>query len=421
MKIECLECEKNSIKDELQNKCEELDALKDKYNRVDTRKQNIQELVDVDKLREEVTAKNLELEQKNRMVEHLSKELQATTQNLQKLVNTELWSKNKEIAKLHNHMTAYQCQEKSRSKSECAEESASTQLTALIKELNDIGIQVKFTSDVIQLNYINCDKPVDVSTLTKYIHKLITQKNELEKEVDYLKWLKLVSKPVNDVDLSVCDSTTERDKQYCEVLRSHLKELVQFMKEMLKNTDHVNSIAHNKQKKIVFEALMNSQILSEDFKNTLEEIKQKVPPDMTIFDRESRVDGSVRKSKSDNFIDTKYQVSNPSDSEAFSEPDRMVSLERMGLPETRYKSASRSRCSKLVKTFSDSEDSVDYRPYQKSYQNDLGDFDANRQILELKQINCFLYSELIALKSEINKTVVDEVRFFNLCNLCIES
>ncbi|XP_058799122.1 centrosomin isoform X2 [Phymastichus coffea] len=407
LKIECLECEKNSIKNELQIKNEELEQFKATCNRTDAYKQNTQYLVDVDNLREEINAKNQELEQKNQLIEHLNKELQTSTQNLQKLVNTELWNKNKEIAKLHNHMTAYQCQEKTRNKSECTEESATSQLTILVRELNDIGIQVTFTNDVIQLNYVNCDKPVDVSTLTKYIHKLIAQKIELEKEVDYLKWIKLVAQPANDADTSFCDST-EKDKQYCEVLRSHLKELVQFMKEMLKNGDQTNSFAQNKQKTIAFEALMNSKILSDDFKNALEEIKLKESYDVTINNKGNRIDGSVRKSKSDNFIDIRNQLSNPSDSEAFSEPDRMVSLERMGFTETRYKCSSRTRSSKFVKTFSDSEDSVDYRPCHKSYQNDVGDFDANRQILELKQINCFLYSELIALRNEISKTVVDE-------------
>ncbi|XP_016837485.1 centrosomin isoform X4 [Nasonia vitripennis] len=405
LKIECLVCEKNSIKDELQGKSEELDKLKEAYDRVSA-KSDVQNPAELEKLREELAIKNLEIEEKSQQVERLTKELQVKTQNLQQLVNTELWSKNKEIAKLHNHMTASQYQEKSRNKSLDGAEKAGAQLNTLIKELNDIGIQVTFMNDIIQLNYVNSDKPVDVLTLTNYIHKLIAQKNDLEKEVDYLKWLKLVSKPANDSMTDVCDSTTERDKQYCELLRTHLKELMKFMKEMLRSTDETTDTVNNKQKKIVLDALMNSKILSDDFLNALEGMR--LNEQDAAFDRDDRIDGSVRKSKSENFIDSKNQFSTPSDSEAFSEPDRMVSLARMGLPDIKQKSATRSRPSKFAKTFSDSEDSIDYHPCHKVYQSDVSDFDANRQILELKDINSFLYSELNALRNEVTKTRFDD-------------
>lgn len=137
---------------------------------------------------------NQELDEKNHTIEQLSKELQVKTQNLQKLVNTELWSKNKEIAKLHNHMSTSQCSDR------CHD---GVQLANLIRELNDIGINVKITEDVIQLNYVNGNKEVDVKTMTEYIQKLTVQKKKLENEVDYLKWLKLVSKPdiVGELDV----------------------------------------------------------------------------------------------------------------------------------------------------------------------------------------------------------------------------
>lgn len=231
--IEVLECEKNSMKEELHDKMLELNQLKEVYDQASLEFCNSDFSDDKEKLRRELFLKSAELHEKNQKIDQLEKELQVKTQNLQKLVNTELWSKNKEIAKLHNHMTTSQLLDKSRNKSDFSTESASSQLSDLIKELNDIGISVKFTDEVIQLNYVNGSEPIDVKTMTEYIQKLMAQKNELEKEVDYLKWLKLVSKPDIAAELDGSGSETERVKKYCEVLRMHLKVII-YIKHFLK-------------------------------------------------------------------------------------------------------------------------------------------------------------------------------------------
>ncbi|XP_014205042.1 CDK5 regulatory subunit-associated protein 2 isoform X3 [Copidosoma floridanum] len=376
LKIECLECEKQSIECELRDKANEYDKLKEQYNKDELRR---------------------ELEDKNRQIEELSKELQIKTHNLQHLVNTELWSKNREIAKLQNYVTATQCGVPDST-------DASLQLRALIKELNDIGIQVMLTDDIVQLNYADSETSVDASTLTSYIHKLLAQKAELEEKVDYLKWLNVVSKPSSPIgvaEVGGCDSSVEKDRKYCEMLRTHLKELVKFMNEMLREQ---SAEVKSKQKKIVYDALMKSNILSEDFINTLDCIK----PDE--LDCTSGLDKSARKSKSDNLMDSKNQLSTPSDSETFSEPDRTVSQARMGLPEIRRKfQVTRARLFKYAKKRSDSEDSGDSAPgLANSCQSDGTDCDANRQILELKDINNFLCSELNSLKKELMKTLGDD-------------
>lgn len=204
----------------------ELSQLKEAFEQASVEFCNSDSSEDKEKLRRELFLKSTELREKNDKIDNLEKELQVKTQNLQKLVNTELWSKNKEIAKLHNHMTSYQIQDKSRRSLDFSLESATSQLSALIKELNDIGISVKFTDDVIQLNYVNGNEPIDVKIMTEYIKKLVTQKNELEKEVDYLKWLKLISKPDIAAEIDGSGSETERVKKYCEVLRMHLKVII---------------------------------------------------------------------------------------------------------------------------------------------------------------------------------------------------
>ncbi|XP_018301721.1 centrosomin isoform X4 [Mycetomoellerius zeteki] len=397
-KIEILEMEKQIITEDLKNKIAELDKLRhaemNSVDEVSTTDYRDDTLLREDLL-EQLNERNAEVEEKNRKIEQLTKELQMTTQNLQMLVNTELWSKNKEIAKLHNHMTSSYSHDRNRNKPEIVQEAdSSLQLTNLIRELNEIGVKVNFMNDIIRLDYINGNEKIDVKTLNEYIQRLLIQRNDLEKEVDYLKWLKLVSKPDISVEIDGCSNETERAKKYCELLRTHLKDLVKFMKEMLKNTDRADTIG-NEHKKIVLDVLLSSKILSDDFVRALEGMNVQ---DGTIIN--DKIDGSVKRSRSENVVEMKNQASQ-SDSETFSEPDRTVSMARIGLQEKQHKNLSRSRFTKYTKTCSDSEDSADYVPYYKTYQNDLSDLDMSHQIQELKETNNVLYSELSALRNDL--------------------
>nr|XP_034190787.1 centrosomin isoform X2 [Osmia lignaria] len=405
-KIEVLEIEKQTIREQLQDKEKELDKLKE------TAKTEGEEVLEREDLLRQLQQRDTEIEEKNQKIEQLSKELQVKTQNLQKLVNTELWSKNKEIAKLHNHMTATYCHERSRNKSDMMQESASAQLSTLVKELNDIGIRVTFTNEVIQLNYVDGNEPIDVKTMTDYVQKLVMQKNELEKEVDYLKWLKLVSRPdiATEID-GYGDNQTERAKKYCELLRTHLKDLMKFMQEMMKTVDHADTVG-NEHKRIVLDVLMSSKILSDDFVNALEGLSTNDLPFNLEQVSARSMDNSVKKSWSENLLSaTKNHGSTQSDSEAFSEPDRTVSLARIGLQETQQKSLNRSRFSKYTKTFSDSEDSLEYVPYHNIYQNDLNDSETSHHIQELKETNALLYNELSALRNDLTSNVSFDCEF----------
>ncbi|XP_053980888.1 centrosomin isoform X1 [Hylaeus volcanicus] len=404
-KIEVLEIEKQTMMEQLQDKATELEKLKE------STRNDPEAPAEREDLLRELELRNGEIEEKNRKIEQLTKELQVKTQNLQQLVNTELWSKNKEIAKLHNHMTASHGHERSRNKSDVVQDSAG-QLTTLIKELNDIGIKVTFTNEVIQLNYIDGNKPIDVKTMTDYVQRLVSQKNELEKEVDYLKWLKLVSMPDIATEMDgYGDNQTERANKYCELLRTHLKDLMKFMKEMLKNVDRADTIG-NEHKRIVLDVLMSSKILSDDFVNALEGISiNDAPPNLDGGSVKS-FENSTKKSRSESLVSTmKHQASTQSDSEAFSEPDRTVSMARIGLQETQQRSLNRSRFSKYTKTFSDSEDSLEYVPYHKTYQNDLNETEASYHIKELKETNALLYTELSALRNELSSKVSFDCTF----------
>ncbi|XP_070158297.1 centrosomin isoform X4 [Polyergus mexicanus] len=397
-RIEILETEKQIIMEELKDKIAELDKLKhDETNSVNevTSTDHHNDTPRRDELLEQLNQRNAEIEEKNRKIEQLTKELQMTTQNLQKLVNTELWSKNKEIAKLHNHMTASYGHDRSRNKSETVQEADNSQLTNLIRELNEIGVKVNFVDETVQIIYINGNETVNVKTLDEYVQRLNNQRNDLEKEVDYLKWLKLVAKPDIAAEIDGCGNETERAKKYCELLRTHLKDLVKFMKEMLQSADCADTVG-NEHKKIVLDVLLSSKILSNDFVRALE--------GMTVQDgvvANDRMDGSVRRSRSENIAETVKNQASQSDSETFSEPDRTVSMARIGLQEMQYKNPTRSRLTKYTTACSDSEDSADYVPYYKTYQNDLNDLDTSYQIQELKETNNMLYSELSALRNDL--------------------
>ncbi|XP_014605591.1 PREDICTED: centrosomin isoform X2 [Polistes canadensis] len=411
-RIEFLEIEKNTMKEELQDKITELDKLKQATVEIPAKESF--ESSEHTKLIQELNLRNAEIAEKNQKIEQLSKELQVKTHNLQKLVNTELWSKNKEIAKLHNHMTANNQLDRSRSKTDIPQESASTHFATLSKELNDIGIKVSFINEVIQLNYVNGNESIDVKTMTEYIQTLVEKKNELEKEVDYLNWLKLVTRPDIAAEIDECENESERTKRYCELLRAHLKNLVKLMKDILKNANHLDAIHHD-HNQIVLEVLLSSNIFSDDFTQVLEKMTKHnviVGNNKNVIENNEKIDNAVKKCYSENILDLpKNHMTTQSDSEAFSEPDRMVSMARIGLQETQHKSINRSRFSKHTKTFSDSEDSIDYIPYHKTYQDDLHDLDANRHIQELKETNNLLYSELSALKNDLTTKVSYDVIF----------
>lgn len=333
------------MKDELQEIKEELTKLKEAYNVLSVKP-------DTPDVADEKKGESPSKPDKtnNHPIEKLNKELLTKTQSLQKLVNMELWNK-------HN-------------------QSSGTQLNALVKELNDIGVQVTFTNDIVQLNYMTeSGVTVDVATITDYVKKLIAQKTELEREVSNLKWMKFESKSLDSLDV------TDKNKKYCEVLRTHLKDLMKFMKEMLMDPGNMDMTC-NKNNRLVFEILANSKMLSDDFINALENMSLSNVSVASDFD--NKVDGT------------------PSDSETFSEPDRTVSFARIGLQEAKPKND--------LKSLSDSEDSIEYEPNN--------DFDANRQLAELKEFHNFLFMELLGLRTDImDHTDFNHVSFKKICRI----
>lgn len=379
------QCEMKKLRGMLREKDERIEVLEKESWELKGKVEELEKLTQEETVKREQLV-DKEIEERDQKIEQLAKELQMKTQSLQKLVNTELWSKNREIAKLQNHATSGHLLDKGR------------RLNRLVEELNDVGIEVSFNEDLVRLNYVNGNERIDVRTMTEYVQKLVERKGELEKEVDYLKWLRLVSKP--DIASEVeegCGNETERIRKYCELLRSHLKDLVKFMRDMLRKGE--DGVA-NERKRIVLDVLSSSRILSEDFMHALE--------GMSVTEegkngQDNKTSGIARKSRSNEILIGESRASQ-SDSEAFSEPDRTVSMARMGLRETRRKSQPRSRYSKYPKenTFSDSEDSSPADCAENKEERKLDSSSVNRENESLRMRLEKLEEETLSAKASVS-------------------
>ncbi|XP_034934404.1 centrosomin isoform X2 [Chelonus insularis] len=344
----------------------------------------------IDKLKMKLFIKDTETKQLNKKIEELTKDLQVKTQNLQKLVNTELWSKNKEIAKLHNHMTANQSYDKNRSKSD--QENA-YHLNILLKELNECGVQVEFNEEAVHINFLKDGHSGNVKTMIAYIEKLNEEKTKLQSEVDSLTWFTMVSKA--DSKLEIGDEIESRNPTtYCELLRTHLIGLIKFMKATLSSPDYPED---SEQRKIILEFLANTKPFSE---NLVQAVKNSPIAINNENDQVNHVDDQ----------DQGFRESQ-SDSETYSEPDRSVSKARMGL-----KINDQCRCrvitrhTKTNKNLSDSEDSLDYIPFYSTSQHDLIDNEVSKAVETLRDLCHILCTDFDSLRNElVKKCQLDDV------------
>lgn len=166
---------------------------------------------------------------------------------------------------------------------------------------------------------------------------------------------------------------------------------MKFMKNLLRSDNLYDADQH----KNILEVLKKSQFISQDFVQALLN-----EPTEECFNSSL----TVKKSRSENTIELlKSRASTPSDSEVFSEPDRNVSMARIGLqeqqPAKRESPRSKSKHSRIA---SDSEDSEDYfSQYKISELNE----DANVQLQGLKRMLNFLYNQLISFRDDCNDQV----------------
>ncbi|XP_044594984.1 centrosomin isoform X2 [Cotesia glomerata] len=396
--IETLIAERDELSSLLQAHQEKISTLQAESSTLTHLEEIHRKNQEIDSLNLELSNKSSEIEEQNQKIESLARELQVKTQNLQQLVNTELWSKNKEIAKLNN-MTV-NCKKQL---SPVTPQVPPSQLEVLLKSLSDLGISIKFNhqDNTVQLSFSNSDDAdnnnpqviTNIKDLKENISKLLKKKFELEKEVDSLSWLKLLSKPEHE-SLQI---ESRNAREYCELLRTHLKGLVNFMKGILKSTATSEDAEH---KKIIIDFLASSKILSEDLVQALEDVP------LTLNDLCICQEGQeLIKSQTEMIvqeIQSKHRgilESAQSDSETFSEPDRKVSLARIGLADVYPKTRARMGLGKFSKSFSDSEDSLDYVPCHKTYQAEIGE----NPVKVLQDINNVLAAELEQLRLELGE------------------
>ncbi|XP_046676131.1 centrosomin-like isoform X2 [Homalodisca vitripennis] len=205
----------------------------------------------------------MELEEKNKEVECLKKELRKRTFNLQGLVNTELWDKNREIEKLNKVCERRQLE-----------------VLALKKQLRDFQVQDKVTTLVAPMSLQNSgifleDKEnLQPRSDTKDLLQQLAEENrQLSKKVEELQ-ARLLNTPERDADsLLVQTLRAERDQadklrkeavNACVLLTTRLQELADFLDSLLPSLC-------GKKRRVVQQAVERSRELSRSLSIAAEE------------------------------------------------------------------------------------------------------------------------------------------------------
>uniref|UniRef100_A0A8D8UEV9 Centrosomin n=1 Tax=Cacopsylla melanoneura TaxID=428564 RepID=A0A8D8UEV9_9HEMI len=214
----------------------------------------------------EMTFMALQLKSKTEEIERLNTELKKRTFNLQELVNTELWQKNKEIEKLMRKSEKKQT-ELSHMKQILREKE--NHLLYLQKEMNDIHAEINAN--------------VSGGTLLPDHRKLIDRLKSLKENIDCVSVDKegLLTQLANlKVSLNICDKQRREALQACWVLNKRLEELADFLESLISSSD-VLSLS-SKKKQIIKHAVDASRELSRTFSVTFNllqssEVDQNVP------------------------------------------------------------------------------------------------------------------------------------------------
>uniref|UniRef100_A0A1B6F075 Centrosomin N-terminal motif 1 domain-containing protein n=1 Tax=Cuerna arida TaxID=1464854 RepID=A0A1B6F075_9HEMI len=205
----------------------------------------------------------MELEEKNKEVECLKKELRKRTFNLQGLVNTELWDKNREIEKLNKVCERRQLE-----------------VLALKKQLRDFQVQDKVTTLVAPMSlqnsgiYLEDKENLQPRSDPKDLLQQLAEENrQLMKKVEELQ-ARLLNTPERDAEsLLVQTLRAERDQadklrkeavNACVLLTTRLQELADFLDSLLPSLC-------GKKRRVVQQAVERSRELSRSLSIAAEE------------------------------------------------------------------------------------------------------------------------------------------------------
>lgn len=220
-------------------------------------------------------------EEKDKKIEQLESEVRKHTFNLQGIVNTELWDKNREIEKLQNRFT-----EKLRVKDAeiCQLEkditSKDLQLKMLKDKITELGVQVNLPCSLLAPKYNvveNASEPLEEMTVLREQLKLATEERKyLHKTVEELRQ-QLRNTPERDSDNKIMQLKHEYSKlqlefdkseklrletvNLCSLLTTRLEELAHFLDSLLK-LKSVLGVLGSKQRSAIKQAIDQSLDLS---------------------------------------------------------------------------------------------------------------------------------------------------------------
>lgn len=292
--------------------------------------------------------------EKNQEIEKLREELRKRTQNLQGLVNKELWEKNREIEKLSqiiNNLQTQQRQQRSLDNSFFVDNNNS--LTQGFTSFNETRF-----NEIMEMNQKAQSK------INSLVQKLCnSQKQVSQKDVDQLQ---AELKNLNEKH-EACENVRKGVVELCGVLTERLEELTGFLNSLLQQADIVALLGEEKGKSLrkaldrsldlsrslnisrlslpgdqslihlgnlTSLGLLDCSVLSNidhsgnfsliaDLKSEVESLKSQLA--------EKNINQSIAKSSRKKSSESSKRIDLVSDSEEWSEPDRNVSMARIGL------------------------------------------------------------------------------------------
>lgn len=270
-------------------------ALKNKDNRITELESELEclseALTDMREQLEKLERKNLNekppinltkmVEDKDKKIEQLESEVRKHTQNLQGIVNTELWEKNREIEKLQNRLAdRIKLKDEEISKLEKELMGKDMQLKILKDKIEELGIHINLPCSLLSFPYDDANEiPEEVSVLKEQLKISIEKSKYLQKTVEDLTQ-KIRNTPERESESKLHEIKSENTRlqqeldrsekcrlelgNLCVLLTTRLEELAHFLDTLLKHKS-VLGLLGVKQQSAIKHAIDQSLDLSKTF------------------------------------------------------------------------------------------------------------------------------------------------------------
>ncbi|KAL1494277.1 hypothetical protein ABEB36_009901 [Hypothenemus hampei] len=214
-----------------------------------------------------------ELDEKNLEIERLTEELNKCTCNLQEIVNTELWAKNREIEKLHQKLE--NTSEIAKLKKELS--SKDLQLKLLKEKISELGLDMKLpVDDTFELKDLSLSNTnvQHIKTLQGQLKMAKEEKLFFENRVKELETSQMIIEKLKreNEDIKIQLEKSERLRreinEVCSVMGNRLEELAIFLDSLLKQKSVLGFLGSAKNKRLR-EIISNSLDMSRSFTMSL--------------------------------------------------------------------------------------------------------------------------------------------------------